>query len=179
MKKSIPWLAVTIVLVIIFGTIYAAVQQSQRSAANFPQIEIAEDTATQLNNGQIPSELTKVPAVDMAHSLAPFVIIYDKQGRVVSGTGFVNNHVPTAPIGVLSAANSKTYNAVTWQPTSDTRIASVTVAASNYYVLSGRSLKEVERNEDKTFRLSLLGGIVSIAVVGLANFAMLALPRKF
>ena len=36
------------------------------------------------------------------------------------------------------AANKKDYHFVTWQPQANIRIAAVTAAAGNYYVLSGR-----------------------------------------
>ena len=44
MKEHLPWFASLAILVVVFGTIYGAVQQSQRSDANSPQIQIAEDT---------------------------------------------------------------------------------------------------------------------------------------
>ena len=72
------------------------------------------------------------------------------------------------PYGVLTGADYQTYHSVTWQPQSGVRIASVTVKAKNYYVLSGRSLKEVEKNEDQALRLTLAGGSLSIAVLFVA-----------
>jgi hypothetical protein len=152
-------------LVIIFGTIYVTVQQSQRSDANYPQIQLAEDTAQALDQGNKPAPNGGF-SIDIAQSLAPFTIIYDKSGKPISGNGYLNNKLPKAPLGILKGAASKEYNAVSWQPRSDVRIASVSVAAKDYYVLSGRSLKEVERNENLTFQLAMLGGSVSVLVLG-------------
>src|SRR5665213_1473164 len=110
MRKYIPWLAAALILVIVFGSLYGVVQQSQRTEANSPQIQLAEDAATALNNGVNP---TVNGHTDMAHSLSTFVIIYDLQGKVVSGSGYLNNSVPTAPDGILTAAKGHTYHAIT------------------------------------------------------------------
>lgn len=167
MKKLAPWLGSVLILVIIFGTIYGVVQQAQRLGANMPQIQMAEDTAALLNKETRPQVLTQGD-VNIQSSLAPFLIVYSKSGKLVSGSGFLNGKVPTAPIGVLTNSNNKDYSTVTWQPSSDVRIAAVTVAANNYYVLSGRNLKEVEKNENHTFWLAFAGGVFSLAVLALA-----------
>lgn len=161
MKKLIPWLGASLVVVITFGTIYAAVQQAQRRGANYPQIQIAEDAAAALDKGVQPAKLVN-GRVDMVRSLAPFTIIYDKSGKAVVGSGYLHGKTPAIPIGVLTAAKGKDYSFVTWQPAAGVRIAAVSVAARDYYVLSGRSLKEVERNENQTMQLTLLGGIASM-----------------
>jgi hypothetical protein len=165
MKRIIPWLGAALILVIIFGTIYGVVQQSQRSAANQPQIQIAEDTSAYLNKGFDPRLLAQ-GHVNMNTSLAPFVIIYDKTGRIVAGNGYLNGRIPKAPLGVLTSSIGQPYNAVTWQPQEDARVASVTVSANKYYVLSGRSLTEVEKNEDLTLQNSAIDGLLALVVLG-------------
>lgn len=169
MKKNSKWFAAAAILVIIFGFIYLSVQQAQRSATNSPQIQMAEDAATALNGGADPGSLTQ-GRVEMSRSLAPFTIIYSKDGRVVSSSGYLNNKVPAAPLGALKASENKDYSFVSWQPQGDVRIAAVTTTANNYYVLSGRNLKEVERNENATFLFSAVGFILSIAVLAAAYY---------
>jgi hypothetical protein len=167
MKKLIAGLCAVGVLVIIFGTIYTAVQQAQRNDANYPQIQIAEDTAAALNKGDPPVALAN-PNVNIATSLAPFTVIYDKKGNVFLSSGYLNNQAPKAPLSMLEASKGKTYHAVTWQPQKNVRIASVTVAAKGYYVFSGRSLTEVEKNETHTLQVALIGGILSMILLGAA-----------
>ena len=163
MQKLAPWLGAAVIIGGIFITIYTVTQQAQRRDANFPQIQIAEDSAAELNQGvkaEVPGK------VDMAHSLSSFIIIYDLQGRVVSGSGYLNDTLPSVSFGVLTASKGKDYSAVTWQPNAKVRIAAVTVAAKNYYVLSGRSLTEVEKNETGTLQrtaLGLLGALIVLA----------------
>lgn len=167
MKKLIVWLAAFGVVAIMFGTIYAAVQQAQRSEANYPQVQLAKDLASGVNQGYDPTLLV-YGKVDMGKSLAPFTIVYDKVGKVVISNGFLDGKVPKPAFGVLRAAQGKEYNAVTWQPKDGVRIAAVSVAAKNYYVLSGRSLHEVEKNETRTLLIVLLGGILSVLLLGVA-----------
>lgn len=165
MKRFIPLFGAASILCIVFGTIYVTVQQAQRHDANYPQIQIAADAAAALDRGAKPASLVG-QAVDLNSSLAPFLIIYDKSGHVVTGSGYLNQRLPPAPYGILTAAQGKAYHAVTWQPQERVRIASVTVAANSYYVLSGRSLEQVEANENETFGLALIGGIASLLVLG-------------
>jgi len=165
-RKICACLCAAATLAVIFGTIYTVVQQAQRRAANDPQIQLAEDAAAGLNNGAVPSSLVN-GRINMSTSLAPFLIIYDKQGRVAAGNGVLDSAVPVVPLGVLRAAAGHDYHAVTWQPAGGVRIAAVAVAAQNYFVLSGRSLKEVERNENATLQLSLFGGVLALIPVSL------------
>jgi hypothetical protein len=166
MKKLLPWFAALALLVVTFGTIYGVVQQAQRSDANYPQVQIAEDAAYALNRHGEPQAIVG-DEVDFSKSLRPFIIIYDKKGTPLNGSGYLNGHLAKAPPGVLKAAEGKEYNAVTWEPKNGVRVAAVSVAAKDYYVLSGRNLKEVEKNETTTLQLSLLGGIAALVLFGL------------
>jgi hypothetical protein len=139
--------------------------------ANYPQIQIAEDTATALNQGIKPNTLVQ-GHVDPSTSLAPFTIIYNKSGNAVASSGYLNNEIPIIAFGALTSAESKSYHFVTWQPQNNVKIAAVSVAANNYYVLSGRSLTEVEKNETKALQIAFLGGIASVVVLGLVFVGM-------
>ncbi len=177
MKKLIAGLAGVGILIVIFGTIYVVTQQVQRSDANYPQVQMAEDAATQINNSHDAHAASLLTPVNMNTSLAPFTIVYDKKGNVVSGSGYLNNKVPKASLSMLEASKGEDYSAVTWEPQKNVRIAAVTVAAKDYYVLSGRSLTEVEKNETQTFKLAFIGGIVALMLLGVAITAKMADPR--
>lgn len=157
---------------------YGLGQQIQRQNANDPQVQIAQDAASRLNSGATPASLTDLQ-VDMTRSLAPFIIIYDKHGAVVTGTGYLNSKIPVVPFGVLQSSNAQPYHSITWQPASDVRIASVTVAAKDYYVLSGRSLKEVENRESQLMLIAGLGWVLSLGVVAATyGISRKAVPKK-
>lgn len=152
-------------VITIFGTMYTAVQRTQRGGANSPQIQIAEDAAAALDNGDVPLILVH-GKVDAARSLAPFTIIFDKKGKVVIGSGYLGDNVPKAPLDMLTAATNQDYHAATWEPKDGVRVAAVTVAAKDYYVLSGRSLREVEKNQTQTLQLVMIGGLISLLLLG-------------
>jgi hypothetical protein len=178
MKKNIPWLAAAAITIMIFATIYGTVQQAQRNEADLPQVQIAEDTAASLNNFQSPAMLVS-GHVNMATSLAPFTIIYSKTGQPLEGSGYLNNQLPTVPIGVLKAADNKLYHRVTWQPQANLRFAAVSVAADNYYVLSGRSMELVEQSELRTLQVAAFGLAVSLGILAIAYYIMSKqLPKK-
>ncbi len=163
MRRYRPLLAVTLVLVVIYGTIYVSIQQMQREDADWPQIQMAENAATLLNENQ-PPRMFSGTNVDISKSLETFTNVYDLNGDPVTGSGYLDNALATVPKGILTAAKGKDYHIVTWQPKSGVRIAAVTVKSDKYYVLSGRSLKEVEKNESKTLVYAVLGGLISLAI---------------
>ena len=174
MKKILAILSSAVaVLVVIFGTIYVVAQTLQRSEANYPQVQIAEDSARLLDEGSSPGATVDHELAGRKYrvgdSLAPFLIIYDTNGAVVAASVTKDT---AAPMGILQAARQHDYHAVTWQPTSSVRIAAVTVAASHYYVLSGRSLAEVEKNEQRTVELSLFGGVASLLPLTILGYAL-------
>ena len=177
MSKSLAWLAAAIITTTVFGTIYVTVQQSLRQNANDPQIQISQDIASQLNNGAIPNT-TLGGKVDLSKSLSPATIIYDKTGNIVAGSGFIKGAVPAIPKGLLKASDKQNYHSVTWQPTGDIRLASVTVAADNYYVTSVRSLDEVEAREDTTLKLVAGGWLISMLTLLIAYVTQLTGQNK-
>ena len=71
------------IITVIFGVIYATVQQSYRTAANDPQIQIARDINVKLHQGK-PIENFFADTVDIAQSLSTFVALYDASGKPCS-----------------------------------------------------------------------------------------------
>lgn len=164
MKKLIPWLGVALIITIIFGTIYVSVQQSLRLSANDAQIQTAENVVSQLNEGaKLPSP--PLGTIDLATSLQTVTTIYNRAGQPLYSSGQLNHKLPTIPKGVLTAANNKDYNAVTWQPQKGVRLAAVAVSANNYYVVSARSLRDVEKRESNAFHLAGYGWTASMVVL--------------
>lgn len=177
MKKLILLLSASAALVVIFGTIYAVGQQIQRGDANWPQVQLAEDTAFSLNQGRLPDS-TVNSKVDIVNSLSTFVNVYDNNGKPIFGTGYLGSDIAVPPKGVLAAADNKTYSTVTWQPQNNVRIATVSIRAGNFYVVSGRSLAEVEKNSARTFMLSFVGGVITLFVVIIAFWVNSLVARK-
>jgi hypothetical protein len=166
MKPKIFLVTATAILTITFGSIYVIGQQTIRLSANMPQIQIAQDAVRALNNGTKPENV--IPAgqkVDLANSSSGFVIIYDLSGKVVAGTGQLNDTIPVIPYGVLQNTKASDYHAVTWQPQNNVRIASIEAKANDYYVLAGRTLTQPEKLVTTIGRLTLLGYVTSLVVL--------------
>lgn len=181
MKKNAIWIGAAFIVTILFGTIYATTQQSLRLTANELPTQLAEETARELD---VPNKPTDVlPArVDVVKSLAPFVIIYDASGAVVAGSGYLSGTVPKIPFGVLQHGSTEHHNAITWEPQPGVRLATVSTKSSSYYVLAGRSLREVEKVENKVYTLSIVGWFISILTLGalymFINFRQLLTIKK-
>ncbi len=162
------------ILKVIFLTGYVLVQQSQRSAANDPQIALAEDTAMAINAGNTPT--LAAGSIDIKNSLSPFVIIYDQNRQVVTSSGSLDGTAPTPPVGVFAYANAHGEDRVTWQPQTGVRIASVIKPTDSGFVLAGRSLHEVEQRETVMFQLAAAGFILSVMFYAIIFW--LSLPKK-
>jgi hypothetical protein len=173
-KIAIIWLPLALVATMTAGIVYLAVQQDERATANDPQIQMVEDTAYNLQSGSPVTSVISGSQVDPSRSLAPFVIVYDFQGKVVSSQASIIGQIPDLPKGVLDLVKSNGEQRFTWQPQGSTRIAAVVAAysgSSSGYVLAGRSLREVEVREGKlqseismAWLFSLLGSIILIGI---------------
>lgn len=151
------------------GLVYVAVQQDQRMGANDPQLQLAEDAAAALDAGAAASTLVGSTTVDLAASLAPFVVIFDPSGNVLATDGRLDGHDPVPPPGVLDAARQNPPNKVTWEPRTGVRIAAVAVPWRAGTVLVGRSLREVERQEDNTLLIAGAAWLVMLAGLMVAS----------
>jgi hypothetical protein len=150
---------------VLAGLVYVAVQQSYRQGANDPQIQMAEDAAAQLETGQQPATVVGSTTVDMARSLAPFMIVYDEAGNVLAASVQLDGSVPPIPPGVLAAAQQSGENRLTWQPQEGVRMASVVTRFGGShpgYVLAGRSLREVEARVDRLTQVTGLAWVVGL-----------------
>lgn len=155
-------------LTLVCGLVYAAVQQNLRSSANDPQIQLAEDAAAHLNAGVAPEALVGADSVDIARSLAPFVAIYDATGAVLATDGVLDGQPPRPPAGVLASATATGRDIVTWQPPSGVRIALVVIPWQGGTVAAGRSLRIVEEREDNALLLTLVAWMLGLAAVAIA-----------
>jgi hypothetical protein len=167
----LKWLPLAVLSAGLCGLVYVAVQQSLRMNGNDPQIQIAEDTAAALSAGTNIEALMPAQNVDIAESLAPFMIIYDGSGKIKASNAKLHGVDPVIPAGVLDSARQNGENRVTWQPESGVRIAAVIAAYHDGYVLSGRSLRETEKREDQT---QFLSG-AALAAIWAATFVLIAL----
>jgi len=158
----VPQLAILLTLTtFIAGTGYFISQQVLRMSANDPQIQLAEDAAQRLNAGEDVARILPDHKVDMAASLAPFVIVYDNVGRPVASSASLGGATPTPPHGVFEFVRSNREESVTWQPRPEVRIASVITRTAGGFVVAGRNMREVEIREGRVFKLAALGWLAA------------------
>ncbi len=144
------WLPFALIATAFCALVYSSVQQDQRHNADDPQIQIAEDTAAALNRGETAANLVPSSNVEMSQSLAPFVVIYNADGKPIVSSGMLNGKTPDYPLGALESSKKSGENRVTWQPATDVRVASVVVPYKDGFVMAGRNLREVEKRENQT-----------------------------
>ena len=157
------------------GLVYVEVQQELRSGANHPQYQLATDAAARLDAGAAPASVVdSTRDVDLAASLAPFMIVFDRNRSILATDATLDGGSPAPPQGVLDAAGPSDPNLVTWQPRTAVRMATVTVAWSGGTVVAGRSLRLVE---DRETNAELIAGLVWLASLLALAAASLAAAR--
>ncbi|HUC89955.1 MAG TPA: hypothetical protein VMR45_04080 [Patescibacteria group bacterium] len=164
MREKFVWGTITLGVTFIFAAFYVTVQQSLRRSANDPQISMVQNAAAKLDAGGKPAAIL-AGKIDVSYDMAPFIIIYDINGNVVAGNGYLDGSIPHIPIGVLNHAKINKVHTVTWQPDSGIRIASATTKSQNYYVVSGRSLATTDSNIDSMGLYAASAWLITTAAI--------------
>jgi hypothetical protein len=159
------WLPLAIVTAGLCALVYLTVQQSLRMGANDPQIQMAEDAANHLNAGASVESVLPSNQIEIADSLAPFVIVYDESGKILASSATLHGVVPAYPAGVLDYVRQNGQDRVTWQPETGVRMATVVEPYKHGFVMAGRSLKEVEKLASQVESLS---GLAMLAILAAA-----------
>lgn len=170
MRHLLYWLCAALIITALYATIAGVVQTVLRSGANDPQLQVAEDAAARLGQSKATASASG-EGVDIAASLAPFLIVYDRQGRVLSSSGQLNGQTPTLPNGVLTSMSVGSEKKLTWQPQTGVRVATVVVATEQGYIVGGRSLREVEGRIGALQHLILAAWTLSLSALALTYFA--------
>jgi hypothetical protein len=165
------WLPLAVATAGLCGLAYLTVQQALRQGANDPQIQMAEDAANALNGGASVDSIVPATKVELAESLAPFLIVYDDSGNVKASSASLHGSVPVYPSGVLHYVRQNGEERVTWQPEKGIRMATVVTRYAKGFILSGRSLREVEKRADG---IEQICGLVLLAIWA-ATFILIVL----
>lgn|SRR5437868_9820307 len=174
----VQWIPLAALTVLLTGMIYVATQQTYRSGANDPQIQMATDATNALERGASPQDLITASKIDIAESLAPYLAIYDASHQLVATSATLRGAPIAPPAGVFENAHATGMNVLTWQPESSVRSAIVVKSYPGGYVLAGRSLQTVEARETSLEQLLLVGGLATLALTFAAIFVTrLALVR--
>lgn len=136
--------------------VYLVMQQNYRLSANDPQIQITRDF-----QGEIPKE-----TVEISKSLSVFVAQFDKDGNLVKSNAKLDGNDISIPKGVFDYVRDHGEDKITWQPEKGVRQAIVVNKYKDGFVVSGRSLSEIEKRIDNlSFYVgSAWAGIVIISL---------------
>jgi hypothetical protein len=88
------WVPFAVVICAFSGLAYITVQQSERQAANDPQIQLAEDAAAALDSGASIDSVIPKAQVEMSKSLAPFIVLFGVDGKPSASSGLLNGQIP-------------------------------------------------------------------------------------
>ena len=182
MKKIIlgllpSFLPLALAITLTFGVFYVTVQQNYRMSANDPQIQIAEDIASQLEKGAPPQYFIPQVKIDISKSLGSFIMIFDGKGNLTASSGVIDNKALQLPQGVFNTTKQKGETRFTWQPQNNTRIALVVKyynKPKEGFIAIGRSLREVEQREDNLTKIIFVGWIFTLAAV----YSLMVLQKK-
>jgi hypothetical protein len=175
-NREALYLLAFIGITLVCGFVYTLGQQLLRMGANDPQIQMAEDAATLLGQGREPK--LDAGEVELSRSLAPFLIILNRDGGVITSNAVLDGEPCHIPQGALDWAASHGQNRVTWQPRRGARMALVIVpvAGSNgHLVVAGRSLREVEK---RTFLLIEGTAIAWVALMIVSFTSVFIISRR-
>jgi len=173
-------LAVAVIVTILSGLIYVSVQQSHRSGANDPQLQIARDIRERLRNNQSIDQLMDGDTIEISKSLAVFKVLYDMNGEPIQSTGLLNGKPPKIPKGVFDFARKNAEDVLTWQPRKDIRMAMVIESVQSpliTFVVAGRSLNEVEKRISNLITMIFIGWIACLGVIFI-HWLIIALWNK-
>lgn len=159
------WVPLAIAITVVIALFYVTEQQLYRQALNDPQIQIAEDGAHALLSGAVPASLmTRGVSIDIAQSLAPWIVVYDDHGMPLESNAVLDNKPPQLPVGLFATSTwdaAKTTadggeTRLTWQPRTGVREAVVIVRAGDRFVVAGRNMHE---GESRLWHLEITLGI--------------------
>ena len=162
------WLPLAFVTTVVFAAMYLGVQQTWRLGANQLPERLAEDGAVAMAQGATPASLVGTPVVDAEVSLAPWVVVYDRNGAPVAWGATIDGKPAQVPKGVFTNVEDSGPHGdqVTWQPRPGLRQAIVVQkvrSEAGGYVAAGKSLREVETVIDLAGLAFLAAWIVAIA----------------
>lgn len=171
------WIPLAVAVVCMCALVYGGVQHELRTGANDPQIQLTEDAAASLAAGASGSGIVPSQTVDIANSLAPWIVLCDNAGSPVVSSGFLDGKPPILPKGVFTYTLKAGEDRITWQPRPGVRQAVVVrkiQGATGGFAVSGRSLREVEKRVDD---LNLEVGIALAFTLAATLLAALVLTR--
>jgi hypothetical protein len=162
------WIPLAVAATCAIGFAYLVGQQAWRLGADGLPEQLASDGAVAVAAGASPASIAGSATVDIATSIAPWVVVFDKSGKPIAGSGRLDGMLAQPPAGVFIAADNGGPHGdrVTWQPRAGVREAIVVHAIKSGpggYVVAGRSLHEAEAQIDTLGALTAAAWLATMA----------------
>ncbi len=165
LQIALAWLPIGFIVAVFFIFTYIALQQYMRMSANDAPAEIVKNIDLALSEGALPSQFNSTHPVEIDKSLSLYVIIYDANGRPISGTGALNGNYPIPSSDVFAYTRSHQIDKFTFEPKPQLRHAVVMTyhdGTTPLYILAGHSLEQVESHIKELLSLSVVFGFISL-----------------
>jgi hypothetical protein len=159
------WLLLSGLVTLVVAGLFVGIQQQIRSAANYPQKDVARAAVAQLNLGASPQSVVPAASVDLRTSTDSYVIVLGPAGELRATSAALDGSPPVPPSGVFDYVRSHGEDVISWQPTQGVRSAIVVDAYHDGFVVAGRSLRGAEDMESRLQVLAMAAWCVCIAVV--------------
>lgn len=167
-KFFLPNIFASIIITIVFTTMYVVVQQVYRSGANDPQVQVAKDIVDRLTKNSSLTGLIPAETIDITRSLSPFYVLFNGDGNPVESSGRLHGSLPRLPVGVLKFTQEHLEHRLTWQPDKHERFAMVMMKVNNSQIATvavGRNLREVEIRINRFVQMIFAGWVLSMLTV--------------
>ena len=193
LSSFLAWAPLAMAITGSCALVQVTVQQNYRQLLNDPQIQMVEDAVQALEKGEVPAAVVpRTSLVDLRRSLAPWIAVYDRAGKPLESSGFLDNASAQPPKGVfddVAAGISKASgasvvggfkeNRISWQPVPDVRQAIVVAQLKGGgFVVAGRNMREVEDREGKLGEMIFLGWLVSLISTFIAQLIGVLLSAR-
>jgi sensor histidine kinase regulating citrate/malate metabolism len=168
--STLNYLVATALITVIMLLIYATVQQTYRTGLNDPQIQIARDISSKLEQGKTIEPFIAADSIDISRSLSPFIVLYDVQGKAIRSNAFLDGKMPQVPVGLFDIAKNDGEYRVSWQPRKGIRMAMVIVktnASLVQFVASGRSMTEVEERTQQMRAMVFFAWVICLVIISI------------
>jgi len=167
----VSWLPIGLAVTGLMLAVYLGAQQTIRQSFNDISVQNAEDAAAQLSAGKTVADVAPGD-VPIRTSIAPFVLVYDGNGKPLGGNGTLDGAQPVPPQGVFDNAPFWRWGH-TWQPTTEVRIDAAIVPFStdtiSGFVLGGRNMRLMQNHITRIGWLMLLTWVVIMGTTFIAK----------
>jgi hypothetical protein len=143
------WIAGAVLITFAAGAAWLGYGVSLRSGGDQQPLRLATRAASLLEAGSRPADILP-PAINMAASPAPFVMVFDRQHHVLASSGRLNGRMPALPGGVLAWAARHGEDRITWEPRPGLREAAVIEPYGQPrpgFVLAAQSLQTISARQ--------------------------------